>query len=73
LPHGDRPAAQAPAPAQTERGETGDDLAGRRIVVVEDDPGVRLALELLLQEWGLVVQTAASLEEVAVLVEGLAS
>jgi signal transduction histidine kinase len=72
LPRSDRPAAQAPAPAQTERGETGDDLAGRRIVVVEDDPGVRLALELLLQEWGLVVQTAASLEEVAVLVEGLA-
>jgi CheY-like chemotaxis protein len=72
LPRGRGTVAAAVAPARTERGETGDSLAGHRIVVVEDDPGVRLALDLLLQEWGLVVQTASSLEEVAALVEGLA-
>jgi signal transduction histidine kinase len=71
LPRGHGSAAGSPA-ARTERFETGDRLAGRRVLVVEDDPGVRLALELLLSEWGLAIQAVASLEEAAVLLEHLA-
>jgi len=71
LPRGHSPAATAPAETWTDGAGTGDLLVGRRIVVVEDDPGVRLALEMLLEDWGWVVQAASSLEEAAVLLEQL--
>lgn len=37
-----------------------EDLAGARLLVVEDDRDSRAALELLLEDWGFEVVTAAS-------------
>jgi len=50
----DRPGAAGPA----------DDavLAGRRVLVVENDPGMRLAFTMLLSGWGMDVSDAASVE-----------
>ncbi|MFT3666503.1 ATP-binding protein [Piscinibacter sp.] len=50
LPVGERAPPQ-PAPASA-RGVPGLTLAGRLIVVVEDEPAVRSGLEVLLQGWG---------------------
>lgn len=44
-----RPSALLPLPA---KGPVGITLAGRRIVVVEDEPAVRAGLEVLLAGWG---------------------
>ena len=52
----------APAPAGIEEVETADRLIGRTILVVEDDPAIQLALDMLLRDWGLTVFTASSLE-----------
>jgi two-component system, sensor histidine kinase len=71
LPRGHGSAAGAPSEPSTDGVGTDDLLAGRRIVVVEDDPGVRLALEMLLQDWGWMVEAASSLEEAAELLEQL--
>jgi CheY-like chemotaxis protein len=60
-------------PARTEGAETSVRLEGRRILVVEDDPAVQLALDMLLQDWGLDVSLAASLEEVEALLNELMS
>jgi len=54
----------APAPAGIEEVETADRLIGRTILVVEDDPAIQLALDMLLRDWGLTVFTASSLEDV---------
>jgi CheY-like chemotaxis protein len=40
------------------------DLAGRSIIVVEDDPAILLALEMLLGDWGLEVHCASSVQDV---------
>jgi signal transduction histidine kinase/CheY-like chemotaxis protein len=40
--------------------ETGMQLAGLRVLVVDDEPEVRAALDGLLQRWGCSVETAAS-------------
>jgi CheY-like chemotaxis protein len=51
-----------PTPEPTSSGETSpanDTLAGRRILVVEDDPFIALALEDTLREHGLVVVAVA--------------
>jgi CheY-like chemotaxis protein len=72
LPRSHGPAVRPPAETLRDCMGTGNRVAGRRIVVVEDDPGVRLALEMLLQDWGWVVEAASSLEEAADLVEQLA-
>jgi signal transduction histidine kinase/CheY-like chemotaxis protein len=40
--------------------ETGTQLAGLRVLVVDDEPDVRAALYGLLQRWGCSVETAAS-------------
>ncbi|HSN32585.1 MAG TPA: ATP-binding protein, partial [Ideonella sp.] len=50
LPAG-RPARAEP-PALSDKGGLGLDLTGRRLVVVEDEPAVRLGLEVLLKSWG---------------------
>jgi len=71
LPRSHGPAAGAPSEPSTDGVGTDDLLVGRRIVVVEDDPGVRLALEMLLQDWGWMVEAASSLEEAAELLEQL--
>ncbi|MBK6864273.1 MAG: hybrid sensor histidine kinase/response regulator [Ideonella sp.] len=58
------PPAQAAAPPESARVPgplaPGVTLAGRRIVVVEDDAAVRAGLEVLLQGWGAQVQSADS-------------
>jgi signal transduction histidine kinase len=71
LPRSHGPAVRPPAEPSTDCPVIGNHVAGRRIVVVEDDPGVRLALEMLLQDWGWGVEAASSLEEAADLVEQL--
>jgi CheY-like chemotaxis protein/two-component sensor histidine kinase len=50
------PSAGAPAPAAP---EAGVELAGLCVLVVDDEPDVRAALEGLLQRWGCSVATAA--------------
>jgi signal transduction histidine kinase len=47
------------------------DLAGRSIVVVEDDPAILMALEMLLGDWGLEVHSASSVQDVPTLLDGL--
>jgi signal transduction histidine kinase/CheY-like chemotaxis protein len=49
-----RPEASAPAAP-----ETGTQLAGLRVLVVDDEPEVRTALDGLLRRWGCAVETAA--------------
>jgi signal transduction histidine kinase len=51
-PGPERPASAAP--------EIGTQLAGLRVLVVDDEPDVRAALDGLLQRWGCSVETAAS-------------
>ena len=51
-PRPGEPASAAP--------ETGTQLAGLHVLVVDDEPDVRAALEGLLQRWGCSVETAAS-------------
>ena len=46
-----------PAPAAP---ETGTELAGLRVLVVDDEPDVRAALDGLLRRWGCSVESAAS-------------
>jgi len=43
--------------------ETGAQLAGLRVLVIDDEPDVRAALDGLLQRWGCSVETASSGEE----------
>jgi len=62
-----RDAALAPTPTHTDCLERSDCLAGRTILVVEDDPAIQLALDMLLRDWGLTVHIASSVEEVEVL------
>jgi two-component system, sensor histidine kinase len=50
LPLGKAP--RAPAAAALGKGPVGITLAGRRIVIVEDEPAVRAGLEVLLAGWG---------------------
>jgi PAS domain S-box-containing protein len=73
VPLGRSAGSVASPPARTEGAETSVRLEGRRILVVEDDPAVQLALDMLLQDWGLDVSLAASLEEVEALLNELMS
>jgi signal transduction histidine kinase/CheY-like chemotaxis protein len=59
--------------ARTDRAgaEPHGDLAGRSIIVVEDDPAILLALEMLLGDWGMGVHSAHSVEDVPVLLDRL--
>ena len=59
--------------AKTDRAgaERQDDLAGRSIIVVEDDPAILLALEMLLGDWGMEVHSAHSVEDVPALLDRL--
>ncbi|MBC8118814.1 MAG: response regulator, partial [Burkholderiaceae bacterium] len=41
-----------------------DTLAGKRVLLVDDDPDIRIATATLLGQWGLAVRTAASIPEV---------
>jgi len=54
-PHPGEPASAAP--------ETGAQLTGLRVLVIDDEPDVRAALDGLLQRWGCSVETASSSEE----------
>ena len=46
-------------------------FAGKRVLLVDDDPDIRVATATLLGQWGLTVRTAASIREVdAVLAAG---
>jgi len=47
------------------------DLAGRSIVIVEDDPAILLALEMLLGDWGMEVHSASSVQIVPELLDQL--
>jgi two-component system, sensor histidine kinase len=60
LPVGDKPAPQARA--LPGKGPIGITLAGRLIVIVEDEPAVRSGLEVLLKGWGAQI---ASFDSVA--------
>ncbi|MDE2625517.1 MAG: response regulator [Burkholderiales bacterium] len=60
LPRGKAP--RAPAAAVPGKARSGITLAGRLIVIVEDEPAVRAGLEVLLQGWGAQV---ASFDSVA--------
>jgi len=71
LPRDNGPAAGALSETWTDCIGPNDLQTGRRIVMVEDDPGVRLALEMLLQDWGWMVEAASSLEEAAELLDQL--
>src|SRR3954471_21787651 len=51
--------------------ESQGDLAGRSIIVVEDDPAILLALEMLLGDWGLEVHSAPSIQDVHDLLDRL--
>ncbi|THF63928.1 HAMP domain-containing protein [Pseudothauera nasutitermitis] len=58
------PAAEADRGAHGAGNErTPGDLAGWRIVLIEDDPLARNGMDSLLSSWGCVVESAASLEE----------
>lgn len=39
-------------------------FAGKRVLLVDDDPDIRIATATLLGQWGLAVRTAASIQEV---------
>jgi signal transduction histidine kinase len=58
-------ALQTVSPVQEPVGaDKSNALAGRLVLVVEDDPAILTALELLLSDWGLVVHSAQSLRDV---------
>ena len=61
LPVGIKPAPQAAVPSS--KGPLGLTLAGRLVVVVEDEPAVRSGLEVLLQGWGAQVVSFESVAE----------
>lgn len=52
-------------------GEPAADLHGMYVLVVEDDCLVRTAMEALLGQWGMLVDTAAGIAEVRTLAAGL--
>ena len=61
LPRADGP----PDPlSDVEEREWLNTFAGRRVLLVDDDPDIRLATATLLGQWGLAVRTAASIQEV---------
>jgi two-component system, sensor histidine kinase len=63
LAEGQRPSVQQP------RGTEGGPLAARSMLVVDDDPLVLQALELLLRSWGLLVHAASSRKHAEELLE----
>ncbi|GEO42997.1 hypothetical protein SAE02_71450 [Skermanella aerolata] len=63
----------APELLGVERRQAGSLLKGRTIIVIEDDPAIQLALDMLLQDWGLKVLIASSLEELDALLNELQS
>lgn len=52
---------EAPAPPQV--ADTTADFVGRRILVIENDPAMRVALGMLLRAWGMQVAEAAGVAE----------
>ena len=50
-------AARAEAPARSSAAAADAALGGRLVVVVEDEPAVRLGIEVLLESWGAVVKS----------------
>ena len=63
LPPGKTP--RAPAQALPGKGPVGITLAGRLIVIVEDEPAVRAGLEVLLKGWGAEIAAFESVAESA--------
>ena len=61
--------ARAAAPAPGQRSVSADALAGKYIVVVDDEPEVRFGTESVLRQWGCRSASAGSLEELAALLE----
>lgn len=61
LPVGVKPAPQAVLPPS--KGPLGLTLAGRLVVIVEDEPAVRSGLEVLLQGWGAQIVSFESVAE----------
>lgn len=53
--------AQAPAGPMSQRWSPGTDFLGRRVLVVENDPGMRRALVMLLNGWGMQVDAVDGL------------
>jgi PAS domain S-box-containing protein len=66
-------AAPAPAPVRADYLEQDDHLTGQTVLVVEDDPAIQLALDMLLRDWGLKVHLASSVEEVEAVLNGFQS
>ena len=56
------------APALPRAIDTAADLVGRRILVVENDPAMRVALAMLLRAWGMEVAEAAGVDEATTVV-----
>ena len=69
LPLGKAP--RAPAQALPGKGPVGITLAGRLIVVIEDEPAVRAGLEVLLQGWGATIVSFDSVAESAHWAQGV--
>jgi signal transduction histidine kinase len=64
VPRVPQTASPVPKPPCPVRADESAVLAGRSVLVVEDDPAVLTALKLLLSDWGLVIHSARSLRDV---------
>jgi signal transduction histidine kinase/CheY-like chemotaxis protein len=61
--------AGAPVPAHADAGAAYDVLAGKYILVIDDEPDVRFGTESVLRQWGCRSASAGSLDEIAALLE----
>jgi len=62
--------ARSALPARAEESTTDAMLAGKYILVIDDEPEVRFGTESVLRQWGCRSASAGSLEEIAALLEG---
>jgi signal transduction histidine kinase/CheY-like chemotaxis protein len=61
--------ARTPAPVAADRSAPDGALAGKYILVIDDEPDVRFGTESVLRQWGCRSASAGSLEELAALLE----